>query len=134
MPRMYGYAVRGERCYGSHNWQRRRRTNVLGALLDKNLIRVGLIEGHINTSIFNSWIRHELLPYLPPKSVLVLDNAAFHKSQEFQTEVQKAGHDIEYLPAYSPDLNPIEHKWAQAKAARRKYQCDIDTLFQKHVS
>ncbi|WP_176486992.1 hypothetical protein [Candidatus Regiella insecticola] len=30
---------------------------------------------------------------------------------------------------YSPDFNPIEHKWAQAKARRRKYRCDIDTLF-----
>ncbi|WP_420836490.1 transposase [Candidatus Fukatsuia symbiotica] len=36
---------------------------------------------------------------------------------------------LEYLPTYSPDLNPIEHKWAQAKALRRKRQCDIDTLF-----
>ncbi|WP_407078936.1 transposase [Candidatus Regiella insecticola] len=35
---------------------------------------------------------------------------------------------MEYLPTYSPDMNPIEHKWAQAKALRRRRQCDIDTL------
>ncbi len=35
---------------------------------------------------------------------------------------------------YSPDLNPIERKWAQAKAIRRKYRCDVDTLFCNHFS
>ncbi|MSP28540.1 MAG: transposase, partial [Methylococcales bacterium] len=35
----------------------------------------------------------------------------------------------EFLPPYSPDLNPIEHKWAQAKALSRKKNCSTDTLF-----
>ncbi|WP_218014688.1 transposase [Candidatus Regiella insecticola] len=43
--------------------------------------------------------------------------------------IKNAGFTLEYLPVYSPDLNPIEHKWAQAKARRRKYRCDVDTLF-----
>ncbi|MSP27173.1 MAG: IS630 family transposase, partial [Methylococcales bacterium] len=38
-------------------------------------------------------------------------------------------HSLEFLPPYSPDLNPIEHKWAQAKALRRKKNCSTDTLF-----
>jgi len=46
-----------------------------------------------------------------------------------QEQLKAAGHILEYLPPYSPDLNPIEHKWAQAKSARRKHSCDIDTLF-----
>ncbi|MBP9753223.1 MAG: transposase [Proteobacteria bacterium] len=39
------------------------------------------------------------------------------------------GHILLYLPPYSPDLNPIEHKWAQAKAHRRKKQCALEDLF-----
>ena len=35
-------------------------------------------------------------------------------------------------PAYSPDLNPIEHKWAPAKAIRRQYRCGVDELFSEH--
>ncbi|WP_425347684.1 transposase [Spartinivicinus poritis] len=41
---------------------------------------------------------------------------------------------LEYLPPYSPDLNPIEHKWAQAKAIRKQHRCDdIDKLFIQHL-
>jgi len=58
-----------------------------------------------------------------------MDNAAFHKSKNMQDHIKEAGHILEYLPAYSPDLNHIEPKWAQAKSARRKHLCDIDTLF-----
>jgi len=43
-------------------------------------------------------------------------------------------HAINYLPTYSPDLNKIEHKWAQAKSIRRKYGYQIYELFQKYVS
>ncbi|WP_348983415.1 transposase [Piscirickettsia salmonis] len=38
-----------------------------------------------------------------------------------------------YLPSYSPDLNPIERKWAEAKAIRRKYRCSIEDLFLEHL-
>ena len=60
-----------------------------------------------------------------------MDNASFHKNKLIEEEVKKAGHFLEYLPSYSPDLNPIEHKWAQAKSRRRKLKCDIDTLFKE---
>ena len=48
-----------------------------------------------------------------------MDNAAFHKRADIQQLFEQAGHIIEYLPAYSPELNPIEPKWAQAKAVRK---------------
>lgn len=70
-----------------------------------------------------------MLPKLPKDSVIVLDNATFHKNKDMQDYIRDAGFTLEYLPTYSPDLNPIEHKWAQAKSIRRKYQCDIDLLF-----
>ncbi|WP_260200182.1 transposase [Candidatus Regiella insecticola] len=76
-------------------------------------------------------ITQDLLPKSPPGAVLVMDNVSFHKRQDIQSAIQKAGFILEYLPTYSPALNPIEHKWAQAKALRRKRLCDIDTLFSK---
>ena len=50
-----------------------------------------------------------------------------------QQALKDAGHTLLYLPPYSPDFNPIEKKWAQAKPIRRKVGCDIITLFQNHI-
>ena len=61
-----------------------------------------------------------------------MDNAAFHKSQRTKELIENNGHKIEFLPPYSPDLNPIEHKWAQAKSIRKKLDCDVFELFKSH--
>ena len=134
MPRTYGYSLKGQRCYGKHDWGARGRTNVIGALLGKKLLTVSLFEQNINTNIFNSWVSQDLIPKLPAKSIIVMDNATFHKSKDMHYKIQIAGHILEYLPAYSPDLNPIEHKWAQAKSIRKKHFCDIDTLFRDYCT
>ncbi len=134
MPRKYGYSIKGQRCYGQQNWGARGRTNVIGALLGHTLLTVSLFEGTINASTFESWVEQDLLPKLPPNSVVIMDNAAFHKKSTTQEMIALAGHTLEFLPPYSPDLNPIEHKWAQAKSIRRKTNCSINELFQSHCS
>ena len=100
--------------------------------MGKNLLTVSLFQCHINTAVFNKWVQKDLIPKLPPNSVIVMDNAAFHKSQALTIMIEKSGHTLEYLPPYSPDLNPIESKWHQAKSRKRKYNCDIDTLFRDY--
>ena len=62
-----------------------------------------------------------------------MDNAIFHKGKAMQKAIKDAGHILEYLPVYSPDLNPIEHAWAQAKSIRKKYKCSIDDIFSKYL-
>lgn len=130
MPRTHGYALKGKRCYGKQDWGAKGRTNVIGALLGGVLLTISLFTSSINTIVFTSWIEQDLLPKLPPKSVLILDNAAFHKGVAMQKVLTEAGHTLLYLPPYSPDLNPIEKKWAQAKSKRRKLRCDVQQLFQ----
>jgi transposase len=132
MPRRHGYAYKGKRCYGQHNWGARGRTNVIGALLDGSLLTVSLFDNNINTNTFSSWLEQDLLSKLPDESIIIMDNAAFHKASLIQECIKNAGHTLEYLPPYSPDLNPIEHKWAQAKAIRKQYHCSIDVLFNKY--
>ncbi|OZI13925.1 hypothetical protein CE195_12060 [Sodalis-like symbiont of Philaenus spumarius] len=50
------------------------------------------------------------MPGLPKKSVIVMDKGTFHKKHNIQQIIIDAGYMVEYLPTYSPDFNPIEHK------------------------
>lgn len=134
MPRTHGYALRGQRCFGTHDWGAKGRTNVIGALCTGALLTLSLFSISIDTATFTQWMKHDLIPKLPPQSIIILDNASFHKGKEMQQAIQQAGHTLMYLPPYSPDLNPIEKKWAQAKARRRKYKCGIQELFTSYVA
>lgn len=129
MPRTHGYSMKGERCYGKHDWGAKGRTNAIGALIGSTIIAIGLLTGSVNTEVFTCWVQEILLPHLPAQTVVVMDNASFHKGKDMQKIIEDAGHTLLYLPPYSPDLNPIEKKWAQAKKIRRKTGCSIDQLF-----
>ena len=126
MPRKYGYAPIEKRCYGTQDWNAKGRTNVIGALIATCLVTVALFTGTVNANVFHSWVTQDLLPKLSSNCVVVMDNASFHKRLDIQQAIKDAGHILEYLPAYSPDLNPIEHKWAQSKAIRRRDHCTVD--------
>lgn len=134
MPRTHGYSKRGDRCYGTHDWGAKGRTNAIGALVGATLLTVSLFESTINSEVFTAWVQQDLIPKLPQRSVVVMDNATFHKQSEMQEALDAAGHTLLYLPPYSPDLNPIEKKWAQVKSLRRKLACSVDCLFQLPLS
>ena len=129
MPRTHGYAPKGQRCVGTQDWHARGRINVIGALLAGALICVGLTEANVDADIFNLWLTEHLVPVLPPASVLVMDRATFHRRADTRAAITLAGHTLEFLPAYSPELNDIEHTWAQAKSYRRKSGLSVDELF-----
>ncbi len=117
--RSHGYAPIGKPCIDRYNWQASRRTNVIGALYEKMLFALEYVETNINSNIFYDWCKFSLIPSLKTKSVIVMDNARFHKSKRIQKLLNRHGHRILWLPPYSPDLNPIEKKWAQAKFLRQ---------------
>jgi len=133
MPRRYGYAPQGQRCYGKHDWHARGRINVIGALLQNCLLTVSLFTSSINSDVFFAWVTQDLLPKLQTPSVIVMDNASFHKRSDILAAFFQQQHIVEFLPPYSPDLNPIEHKWAQSKALRKRHQCSIPELFQSSL-
>ena len=77
MTRTHGYSKKGNRCYGTHDWGAKGRTNAIGALIGKTLLIVSLFMSNVNTEIFSSWIEQDLLPKLPQNSVIIMDNASF---------------------------------------------------------
>lgn len=76
-----------------------------------------LFEGTCNTEVFNQWLARLLLPGLMPGSVIVMDNATFHKSEKTIELIKRADCVPLFLSPYSPDLNPIEKLWANLKRA-----------------
>ncbi len=128
--RSHGYALIGKPCIDSYNWQGKKRTNVIGALYEKMLFALDYFETNINSIVFYHWCKHKLIPSLKTKCVIVMDNARFHKSKRIQKLLNRHGHRILWLPPYSPDLNPIEKKWAQVKFLRQGWmQNDLSKLF-----
>ena len=128
-PRTHGYSLKGTRCYGEKDWHSRGRVNAIGAIIDFTFLTVCLFDGNINSDTFYAWLTKDLLPKTPPKSVIVLDNATFHKRDDMKEAIKEKGHILEYLPPYSPDLNPIEKKWAQTKTTRKQYRCSAHKVF-----
>ena len=88
-------------------------------------------EGHTNTDVFELWVERCLVPTLRPRQVVILDNATFHKSPKTRQLIESAGCSLLFQPAYSPDLNLIEHQWAVLKAGIRALQHTDMTFIQK---
>ena len=79
-------------------WNAKGRKNVIAALSGTSLIGCGIVEANVDTAVFNTWVEKILIPDLPDNSVIIIDNAAFHKSQKTKTLIESNGHIIEFLP------------------------------------
>ena len=80
------------------------------------------IDGATNTEVFHAYVREVLAPSLRPGDIVVMDNLGAHKNASTLALINQAGAEVRFLPAYSPDLNPIEMMWSKVKALLRKAQ------------
>ncbi len=81
------------------------------------------VEAATSTAVFHAYLDRVLLPELRrsrPDAVLVMDNLPAHKAPKVRALLDRSGFAYRYLPAYSPDLNPIEPAWAKVKAGLRR--------------
>jgi transposase len=77
-------------------------------------------DGTVDSTLFETWFELCLLPALPEKSVIVMDNASFHRKSRLFPLADTSGHRLIFLPPYSPELNPIENFWSWLKRHLRK--------------
>jgi transposase len=131
--RRYGYAPKGKRVYGEFSGNKRPRTSLLAARIDTEFTATFLFEGTCGADIFNLWLARELCPLLGPNDVVILDNAAFHKSQTTRDLVVATGATLLFLPPYSPDLNPIEHDFGALKKIREyNHETPLDHIIKEY--
>ena len=116
-----GRSKRGVKLYQETSGKRLKKENVIAGYLNGLIIALCIYSWTTDTEWFCFWFEHTLIPFLKPNSVIVMDNASFH-SKTYLPDIAKAyGHKIIWLPTYSPDLNPIEHAWANMKNWLRNY-------------
>ena len=86
-------------------------------------------DGATDTACFETYVERCLAPALRPGDIVILDNLPCHKTAEVARLIGAAGACVRYLPAYSPDLNPIERLFSKLKAALRKAKArTVDAL------
>lgn len=115
MTREYGRCPRGERIVERVPRNRGTVTTMLGALALDGLRALMTNEGGTSKAVFMEFVRDHLVPVLRKGDVVVLDNLGAHHADGVRAEIESAGATVLYLPAYSPDLNPIEECWSKLK-------------------
>jgi transposase len=106
---------RGNRLHVEKPGQRCKRTNVIAGLHGKKHVAVRCYAHTTNAVFFNDWFEWELLAAIPKFSLVIMDNASFHKKDQLYKIAAKHNVFLLFLPPYSPDYNPIEKSWANLK-------------------
>ena len=123
LSRLHGRSPRGTRACASAPFGHRTRVTVLGALGAEGIVGAMSVEAATSAAVFHAYLDQVLLPELrrtKPDAVLIMDNLPAHKAPRVRALLDRSGVAYRYLPAYSPDLNPIEPSWAKVKAELRR--------------
>jgi transposase len=120
LTRLYGRAPRGQRLVAPVPHGHWMTTTFVAALRHDEITAPCVFDGPMDGASFLIYVEHFLAPTLRRGDVVVMDNLASHKVAGVKETIEGAGATLRYLPAYSPDLNPIEQAFAKLKAALRK--------------
>jgi transposase len=128
MTRLRGRARCGQRVHGCAPHGHWNSTTVLGAMRMDGTTACMAIEGATDTEVFRVYVQEVLCPILHPGDLVVMDNLAPHKSEPTLALIRQKGAEVLFLPAYSPDLNPIEQMWSKVKNTLRSLEARTPDL------
>ena len=120
MTRLYGWGPRGERLVDAVPAGHGKTTTFVAGLRRDGVIAPCVLDGPMTGERFRAYVEQMLAPSLRRGDVVVLDNLPAHKVAGVKEAITAAGASLLYLPAYSPDLNPIEQLFAKLKVLLRK--------------
>src|SRR4051794_39128403 len=116
MTRRRARAARGIRARGAVPRNRGPVTTLLAGVGLAGMRPAMTVEGGTDTAVFATYLDHVLLPALPAGTGIVVDNVGAHRPDRIGELVAAAGCELVFLPAYSPDLSPIEEAFSKIKA------------------
>jgi transposase len=121
LTRTHARAPRGQRALGRVPGGHWRRLTILGALARDGLVAAMTVAAATSTAVFLAFVERALIPALRgrPEALVAMDNLAPHRAAAVRDALGRAGLAHRYLPAYSPDLNPIEPAWSKLKGRLR---------------
>jgi transposase len=119
LTRARGRAPRGQRVVGEIPRNHGKNQTCLMAISATAVVAPLVVEGAVDGQVFQQWLTTWLLPGLPRDTTIVLDNLSVHRNPDVRKAIAAADCHVCYLPAYSPDFNPIEHIFAKLKAHLR---------------
>jgi transposase len=121
LTRTYARAPRGQRVVGRVPGGRWRRLTILGAIARDGLVAVMTVAAATSTAVFLAFLEQVLIPALRarPEVLVAMDNLAPHRAAAVRDALRRADLAHRYLPAYSPDMNPIEPAWSKLKGRLR---------------
>ncbi len=123
MTRLRGRAPRGERLIDKTPHGHWKTTTLIAALGISGMRCSTVVDGAVNGDVFEAFVEQVLVPDLRPGDVVIMDNLSSHKRRRIRELIEDAGAHLVFLPAYSPDLNPIELIFAKIKQLLRSMAC-----------
>lgn len=101
---------------------------MVAGLTNGELIAPMIYEETMTSDFFEAWFQKFLLPTLNTPSVIIMDNARFHRMGKLEVLCEEFGHKLLPLPPYSPEYNPIEKTWAHIKKHLKKVLPSCNTF------
>jgi transposase len=120
MTRRYGRAPKDQRAYSSVPRNRGKNTTLMASLSLEGIGAAMAVEGSTTQKVFEAYVERVLAPTLRPGQVVILDNLGAHKGEKVKQLIQSRAAGVVFLPAYSPDFNPIEEAFSKIKAILKK--------------
>jgi transposase len=127
MTRLRGRALRGQRVHAKSPHGHWRTTTMLCAMRVDGSTACMTVDGPTDTQVFRTYVQNVLCPTVKPGDMVVMDNLSPHKSEATLALLKAVGAQVMFLPAYSPDLNPIENMWSKVKTDLRAKEAGNDS-------
>ena len=99
-----------------HHWKT---TTFTAGLRIGGLAAPWVLDGPMDGDAFRTYVEQVLVGDLTPDDAVVMDNLPAHKVHGVRQAIEAVGATLMYLPAYSPDFNPIEMAFSKFKALLR---------------